>query len=133
MIRPSGNKALSVALASLLMLSGASIASAQGTMSKDSATTGSASMAKSTELNLTADQEKKLWAEIGGHAMKQSAPSGFDAAVGQTVPASVTLRELSSKAQSEVPAAKPYHYAVVGDELLLVNPSDKKIVDVITQ
>lgn len=135
MIRPSANKSLSVALASLLMLSGASVAAAQATMSKDSkATTGSAGTASSKELKLTSDQEKKLWTEISSnYAMKQNAPSGFNAAVGETLPASVTLRELPSKAQTEVPAAQPYHYAMVQDKLLLVNPSDKKIVDVITK
>lgn len=132
MIRPSSNKSLSVALAAVLMMSGASIAAAQSTMSKDKTTTGSAASSAS-ELKLTSDQEKKLWTEISGHAMKQSAPSGFTPAVGQTVPTGVTLRELPSKAQTDVPAAKPYHYAMVQDKLLLVNPSDKKIVEVITE
>ena len=126
------SKSLSVALASLLMLSGASIASAQGTTSKDkAATTGSSSPAN--QLNLTAEQEKVLWTEISDHAMKQNAPSGFSAAVGQTVPISVTLRELPSKAQTDVPAAKSFQYAMVDNKLLLVNPSDKKIVEIITQ
>ena len=137
MIRPSSNKSLSVAVAAVLMMSGASIASAQSTMSKDTmskdkATTGSAASTAS-QINLTSEQEKKLWDAVSTHAMKQNAPSGFDAAVGQTLPTSVTLRELPSEAQSAVPAAKPYHYAMVQDELLLVNPSDKKIVEVITQ
>lgn len=132
MIRPSSNKSLSVAVAAVLMMSGASIASAQTTMSKDKATTGSAASTAS-QINLTSEQEKKLWSAVSTHAMKQKAPSGFNAAVGQTVPTSVTLRELPSEAQSEVPAAKSYHYAMVQDQLLLVNPSDKKIVDVITQ
>lgn len=137
MMKPSASKSLSVALASVLMLSGASIASAESSMSKtkdsSSATTGAAGTSTSSELNLTADQEKKLWSAISDHAMKQNAPSGFSATVGQTVPTSVTLRELPSQAATDVPAAKSYQYAMVDNKLLLVNPSDKKIVDVITQ
>jgi hypothetical protein len=133
MIRPSSNKSLSVALAAVLMMSGASIAAAQGAMSKDKATTGAAGASASSKIELTSDQEKKLWTEISGHAMKQSAPSGFTPAVGQAVPTSVSLRELPTKAQTDVPAAKPFHYAMVDNKLLLVNPSDKKIVEIITQ
>jgi Protein of unknown function (DUF1236) len=127
------SKSLSVALAFLLMLTGGSVASAQSPMSKDEAATSGSSTSSASQLNLNADQGKKLWTEISDHAMKQNAPSGFNVAVGQIVPISVSLRELPNKAQTEVPAAKPYQYAMVDNKLLLVNPSDKKIVEVITQ
>jgi len=53
--------------------------------------------------------------------------------VGQKVPAELTLRALPSKAATDVPAAKSYRYAMLKDRILLVNPSDKTIVDVINK
>lgn len=132
MIKPSSSKSLSIALASMLMLSGASMASAQGMMSKESkATTGSAGSSVSDQLKLTGPQQMRLWNEISIHATKQKAPSGFNAAVGAAVPTRITLHALPEKAATEIPEAKPYHYAVVNNQLLLVNPSDKRVVDVI--
>ncbi|MDQ8729057.1 DUF1236 domain-containing protein [Bradyrhizobium sp. LHD-71] len=113
--RPAG-QSLSVGLVSLLtLLSAAPIVSAQD----------------SGRLKLTGPQEMKLRNEIGLHATRQKAPSGFNAAVGATLPSQVTLSPLPASAATEVPEANSYYYAVVDDQLLLVNPSDKRIVDVI--
>ena len=37
-----------------------------------------------------------------------------------------------SKASADVPTLKPYDFAMVAGKLLIVDPSDKKIVDVIS-
>jgi hypothetical protein len=132
MIKRSAGKSLSIALASMLMLSGASIVSAQGTMSKDSkTTTDSAGPSASDQLKLTGPQQMKLRNEISRHATKQKAPSGFNLAVGASVPSRVTLRSLPEGATAEVPEAEPYHYALVDNQILLVDPSDKRIVGII--
>ena len=34
-------------------------------------------------------------------------------------------------AARDVPAAKPYRYAMLPDKVLIVNPADKKIADVV--
>ena len=116
------------------MLSAASIASAQNMTESDTKASGEtrpmASAAGST-VQLTSQQEQALWTDISARAREQSAPTGFTAAVGQSVPSEVTLRSLPQKAATDVPAAKPYRYAMVNHQLLLVNPSDKKVVDVI--
>jgi hypothetical protein len=134
MIRISARK--SVVLASVLMLSAASIASAQNMTGSDTKASGEArpmpSPAGST-VQLTSQQEQALWTDISARAREQSAPAGFTAAVGQSVPTKVTLRSLPHKAAADVPAAKPYRYAMVNHQLLLVNPSDKKVIDVIAQ
>jgi hypothetical protein len=51
--------------------------------------------------------------------------------VGASVPSRVTLRSLPEGATAEVPEAEPYHYALVDNQILLVDPSDKRIVGII--
>jgi hypothetical protein len=49
------------------------------------------------------------------------------------VPNSVTTAPVPSKAAHAVPLLKPYDFAQVQKKLVIVNPSDKKIVEVITR
>ena len=62
----------------------------------------------------------------------QNAPSGFNATVGAIVPSTLKIEPVSNKLASAVPAVKAYDFAMVKGKLLIVNPSDKKIVEVIT-
>ena len=63
----------------------------------------------------------------------QRTPSNFSASVGITVPSGITLRPIPRKVASQLPTLKPYQYARLPNELLIVNPTDKKIVDVINR
>jgi Protein of unknown function (DUF1236) len=60
------------------------------------------------------------------------APSGFAVTIGATVPKSVTMAPVNTKAAEAVPALKPYRFAVVQKKLIIVNPLDHKIAEVIT-
>ena len=82
-------------------------------------------------LKLTSMQEETAWNDISKEATKQTAPSGFTASVGAVVPSGITLRPVSSTLAGQVPTLKAYEYALLQDKLLIVNPTDKKIVDVI--
>jgi hypothetical protein len=82
---------------------------------------------------LSSAQQKSIWNDISRHAAKQNAPSNFNAAVGAAIPAGVNTYPLPRRAARDVPAAKPYRYAMLQDRLLIVNPSDKKIADVVTK
>ncbi len=64
--------------------------------------------------------------------MKQRLPAGFTAAVGSVVPSAIIIEPVPSKAASDVPSLRPYDFAVVQGKVLIVNPSDRKIADVIT-
>ncbi len=44
----------------------------------------------------------------------------------------VRFSAVPSKAARDVPALRPYDFAMVQGKLLIVNPSDKKIAEVIT-
>jgi hypothetical protein len=94
-------------------------------------TTGSATA--NDHLNLTATQRHELWQSLSKQAAKESAPAGFTAKVGEAVPSLIKLQSLHSNLSSQIPAVKSYAYALLQDELLIVDPSSKKIVDIITQ
>jgi hypothetical protein len=122
-------KSASVAVAAVLLMSGVSVASAANYMSNRSGN----SAAASDRLELPSAQQKSIWKDISRNAANQSAPSGFNAAVGTAIPATINTYPLPRQAARDVPAAKPYRYAMLQDKVLIVNPSDKKIADVVTK
>ena len=94
-------------------------------MSKTSATR---SMAKDS-LSLTRSQQRTAWRDLGKQASNQTASSNFTASVGATVPGDVTIQAVPA---NRVSSLKPYDYALLDNKLMIVNPNDKKVVDVIT-
>jgi hypothetical protein len=84
-------------------------------------------------LTLSGDQQKSIWNDVGARARNENAPSGFNAAVGTELPSSMSTHPMPRQAARDVPAAKPYRYAMTQDKLLIVNPSDHKIADVVTK
>ena len=85
----------------------------------------------SDDFVLTGAQEQLLWQRIGRNA-SSTTPSGLISAVGATLPASVALRALPATVTRQVPAVRPYKYAILDKSLLIINPTDRVIVDVIT-
>jgi hypothetical protein len=82
-------------------------------------------------LSLTTSQQKQAWNGIESQATKQNAPASFTASIGATVPQEIKLSPVPAKVANEVPKLRPYDYALISNKLLIVNPKDKKIVDVI--
>jgi len=111
-----------------VLLAGASAASAAGIQSSNAMS----HPAKDT-LTLSNAQQKTAWHDLYTKSLNQTAPSGFDAAVGAVVPNSVTTAPVPAKAASDVPALKPYRFAMLQKKLVIVNPSDHKIAEVITR
>jgi hypothetical protein len=114
---------ISIALAAGLLLAGVSAASAADTQS---------STAKDT-LSLSTTQQKTAWNDLNSAANAQNAPPSFFRSVGEVVPSSVKLQPIPAKAASDVPALRPYEFAMIEGQLLIVNPSDRKIAEVITR
>ncbi|UFX44117.1 DUF1236 domain-containing protein [Bradyrhizobium sp. 41S5] len=119
-----------LAVAALLALSGVSAAAARDTMSSHA---GSKMSGASDTLQLTDAQQKSIWNDVSRHASNQTAPTGFDATVGTAVPSAVSTYPLPRQARRDVPAVRPYRYAMMQDKLLIVNPSDHKIADVVSK
>jgi hypothetical protein len=123
---------LPLAAAILIASAGAAAAAGHHMMSRHSSMTPAASMA-SDNLTLTPDQQKTAWRDLAKQASAQSAPSNFTASVGTTVPTDIRLHTIPTRAASQLQELKPYRYAVLSNELLIVNPNDKKVVDVINR
>ena len=129
------NKKASLALATGLLLVSTAAASAAGPQSSPKAPpSASSTMSKpaTDRLSLTGTEQKSAWNDLNGQATNQNAPSGFQPQVGAMVPGSIKLEPVPSKAATDVPSLKPFDFAMVQGKLLIVNPSDKKIADVIT-
>jgi len=116
------NKRTPIALAAALLLSGVTAAAAAG-MPQPS---------PSDSLSLSSTQQKTAWNDLYMPSLNQAAPSGFTVKVGATVPNGVTTAPVNTKAAEAVPALKPYRFAIVQKKLIIVNPSDQKIAEVIT-
>jgi hypothetical protein len=82
---------------------------------------------------MSSTQQHTAWKDLYVKSLNQKAPSGFNATVGAVVPSGVKIAPVTSKAASDVPALKSYNFAMLQHKLLIVNPSDKKITEVITR
>ncbi|HEY1745778.1 MAG TPA: hypothetical protein VGG11_03290 [Xanthobacteraceae bacterium] len=108
------------------LLSGALLASAPA-----SAALFSSSHAKAGDsLTLPSDQQKTAWNDLNGTAAS-NAPASFQPSTSSALPSTVTVHAIPAKTASAVPALRPYDYAKVAGKLLIVNPHDMMIAEVI--
>jgi hypothetical protein len=120
--------------ASILLVSSIGVANAadHSAMSRQSSMSSTASMAKDN-LSLTTAQEKLAWRDLSKQAASQPAPSNFSASPGTTIPDNIALRPIPRKVASQLPKLRPYQYARLPNEILIVNPTDKKVADVVNR
>jgi hypothetical protein len=124
-----------IAITAAALLAGIGTASAadmhttSNTMSK---TPAMQSMAKDN-LTLSRSQQRTAWKDLGKQASNQTAPSNFKASVGATIPGDITIQAVPAKVAARVSALKPYDFALLDNKLVIVNPNDKKVVDVISR
>jgi hypothetical protein len=123
---------LRMGIVTIALLSSVGMAAAAGAMSPTAAT---ASMAKASSgsLTLSKAQQKTIWQDVSKQNYNAKAPAGFTAKVGDKVPSSVMLHPLPTDITNAIAATRPYEYAMLDKNVLIVNPTDKTIVDVITQ
>jgi hypothetical protein len=133
----SGIRLAAVAVA---LLSGLSIAVAAGngaskTGANQSSANSSSAMTMPTDtLVLSQKQQKTAWKDISTLAAKEPAPKGFTAVVGAMVPSKLDTHPVPVSTANKVPSLRPFQYALLdSNKLLIVNPNDKKIADIITQ
>src|SRR5262245_16254044 len=87
----------------------------------------------SDRIFLTSAQELVLWQTIGKQSANIKAPPGFIGYIGAVVPASVELHAMPSNAVSRIPTVEPFRYTVIDKQLLIVNPADRKVADIIAR
>ena len=82
-------------------------------------------------LGLSNNQQQAIYRDLSKQVEKATVPTSFKAAVGETVPDSVKLRMIPADVAKRVPAVKSYDFAALQNEVLIVDRSNKKIVDII--
>jgi hypothetical protein len=82
------------------------------------------------KLVLTTAQRSAIYQAVSTDKSKV-APIQFSAVVGADVPPMIQLYALPDDAVSDNPAAKFYEYTVVQDEVVLVDPTKMRVIDII--
>ena len=116
-----------LALAAAVLLAGAWLA-----VIPASAALFSSSLPKASDsLTLSTQDQKTAWNDLNS-AAASSAPSSFQPTTSSAVPSTLKVSAIPSKTASDVPALRPYDFAKVNGKLLIVNPHDMMIAEVIT-
>ena len=110
-------------LAAVLVLRSAALAAA-----------GDAQFRASDDFVLTGAQEDLIWQRMGREIPNDDdgAPCGCKPTLFSEVPFPVALHVLPAAVTAQIPMLKPYRYTKLGKRLLIVNPDDRRIVDIIS-
>jgi hypothetical protein len=83
---------------------------------------------------LTVSRKQAVYQSIHNrHATKSTEPIGFRAAVGAHVPASIAIEPLPPTVVGLLPSLKDYEYAFVANQVLIVQPQSRTVVEVIAE
>ena len=85
-------------------------------------------------LQLTPQQRAMIFQSVSREKAKvKLPPGGVTASAGADLPPSIELYTLPDNVAAEIPNAKLYKYTVVNDQVVLVDPTSMKVVEVIRQ
>lgn len=85
----------------------------------------------STGLRLTPQQRTEIYAAVGNSKLRTPPPSDFPATVGAQIPPVTELYALPESVTAQVPSAKFYRYTIAQNQVIIVDPTNLKVVDVI--
>ena len=92
-----------------------------------------------TRLQLSQPQKEKIIRSISAGSapgrVKETPPPGVtvDLKVGASMPQTIELLDLPSATIAEIPVISRYKYAKFGDEIALVDPDSRQIVEILRQ
>jgi hypothetical protein len=97
--------------------------------------TGTSSTATtSTELQLTLQQRADIYDSVSKQKVTRTPPpANLHVAVGGDLPASMELYDLPPNIAADIPATKLYKYTLVQSQVVIVDPTKMKVVDIIRQ
>jgi len=81
---------------------------------------------------LSAAQRRAVWNDLSKQATNQNA-AGFDATIGTFVPNTIKIEPIPSNVTAKDPALRPYDFAMVDHKLVIVDPTNKVIANVLTK
>jgi hypothetical protein len=127
-VRPWGGMLLLLALLALVDVSGPATAQAP-----PSASLGAAD--PSAPLQLTATEKTAILDAVRQDTAKPNtnAPLNSPVSIGVQLPPSIALRILPDAALAQAPAAKTVQYIVIENRVVLVDPTNMRVVDIINQ
>lgn len=96
--------------------------------------TGGVGAVKESQDGTLTDEQKAAIARAVKQADRQvRVPPGVTAQIGAELPPALELYVLPDIALAEIPAAKLYKYTVVNGRVVLVNPMNMRVVDILTE
>jgi Flp pilus assembly protein TadD len=97
--------------------------------------TGTSSTATtSTELQLTPQQRTEIYDSVSKLKVSRTPPpANLHVALGGDLPASMELYDLPPNIAADIPATKLYKYTLVQSQVVIVDPTKMKVVDIIRQ
>jgi hypothetical protein len=81
---------------------------------------------------LSATQRRAVWKDLHKQATNQSA-AGFDATIGTFLPGTVKIAPIPNRVATAAPSLRPYDFAMVDHKLVIVDPTNKVIANVLTK
>jgi hypothetical protein len=125
------NRPSVVTLTAAAIIAGVSVASAAPGSGTISGANGG--LQSNSGLDLSQREQQTAWNDLYMGSLNQKTPSGFNAVLGARMPNSVVTAPVTARAINDVPALKPYAFAMVQKKLVIVNPTDHKIAAVIAE
>ncbi len=80
---------------------------------------------------LTAAQKAAIFSSVTLDKSKIKPAEVFHVTIGGSVPPTIELYPLPEGVLAEAPAARPYRYTMIANEVVLVDPATMRVVDVI--
>jgi hypothetical protein len=115
----------------LAFMSGIGSAAAQPNSQGAGVDTGTGSMTEPSQIKLSPAQRIAILNAVLRNSAKIAAPTSFQPSLGGAVPPSVELYVLPSDTQS--PQARGLKYTMVQNQVVLVDPTTMRVVDIIRQ
>jgi hypothetical protein len=84
-----------------------------------------------TSVNMTSEQRAQVTRSFAGVTLRPVTGINFAVTVGTVIPATVELHEVPVEVVRVVPAYRGYRYFTVGNQIVIVEPSARRIVAVI--
>ena len=85
----------------------------------------------STELRLTQQQRTEIYQAVSKNKLRTPPPPDLPVTVGAQIPPVTELYALPETVTAEVPSAKFYRYTIAQNRVVIVDPTNLKVVDVI--
>jgi hypothetical protein len=82
---------------------------------------------------LSADEEFDIYQQVRKSASKEALPAGFRPEIGVKVPGSIALDSLPGDLTNHLPELRKYDYITAQNRVVLVDPSTRNVVDVLTE